>query len=351
MNEFIKGRGAQHNPKNPYLSTYFAAEEIEGIYEHWKDKHFPTHYIEEHPATILSKNDSPDIPFTYSINPYQGCEHGCIYCYARNAHHYWGYGAGLDFEQKIVVKPNAARLLEAKFLSRSWKPETVVLSGNTDCYQPAERKWKITRSLLSVFEKYRNPVRIITKNALVLRDLDLLTSLQADNLVKVFITITTLDENLRRRLEPRASSFHKRLKIIQKLSSRDIPCGVMIGPVIPGLTEHEMPKILERAAESGASTASYTVLRLNGAIGDLFDQWLDIHYPGQKQKILNKVRDMHNGKVNDTEWGRRMRGDGQYALIIRKLFDTAFQKFFKDKPQIILNLNAFRKGGNYNLFD
>ena len=241
----IKGRGSDHNPPNRFISGYFSDEEIDGVDEPWQ-KPIQTQILDEYPKQILSKNQSPDLPFNYSVNPYQGCEHGCIYCYARNSHQYWGYGAGLDFESKIIVKRNAADLLEKAFLKKTWKPQSIMFSGNTDCYQPVEKSLKITRSLLKVFEQYQNPVGIITKNSLILRDLDILKELSNSRLVKVFITITTMDEKLRRILEPRASSHLNRLKIIEELSSRDIPCGVMIGPVIPGLTEHEMDAILKQ---------------------------------------------------------------------------------------------------------
>lgn len=350
MNDKIKGRGAQFNPDNPYLGTHFTTNQIEGLDEDWKDRVIKTRIIEEYPKEILSKNSSPDLPFTYSLNPYQGCEHGCIYCYARNAHHYWGLGAGLDFESKIIVKKNAASLLEKTFLKKSWKPQSIMLSGNTDCYQPTERKLKITRGVLEVLDRYKNPVGVITKNALLLRDADILKSLAEDNLVKVFITITTLNEDIRRNLEPRASSFHKRLKIIEKLAEKNIPTGVMIGPVIPGLTEHELPTILREASNAGASGAGYTVLRLNGVIGQIFEHWLDLNYPNSKDKILNKVKAMHGGAVNDSDWGRRLRGEGNYAKTISSLFERAKNKYFKNKGFPETNLNAFRKQGNLNLF-
>ena len=346
----IRGRGSDHNPPNPFLKNRFDDDIIEGIDEPWQKQQIQTQIIEEFPKQILSKNDSPDLPFTYSINPYQGCEHGCVYCYARSTHNYWGLGMGLDFESKIIVKRNAADLLEKSFLKKTWKPQSIMLSGNTDCYQPIEKNLQITRSILKVFEQYQNPVGIITKNSLILRDLDVLKELSESRLVKVFITITTMDENIRRRLEPRASSFHKRLKVIEELSRRNIPVGVMIGPVIPGLTEHEMDTIMKNAANSGALDASYTVLRLNGDLGQMFERWAEKNFPDRSDKILNKVREVHNGNLHDNKWLRRLRGEGKIADIIAKMYEVSKGKYYTNRQFPETNFNAFRKLGNLNLF-
>ena len=325
-------------------------EFIEGIDEEALSSSPQTSVFLEHPKNIISENDSPDLHFKFSINPYQGCEHGCIYCYARNVHHYWGFGAGLDFEQKIIVKPEAPRLLEKRFLSKSWKPAMIMLSGNTDCYQPLERKYKLTRGLLQVFNKYKNPVGIITKNSLILRDLDLLKELSKDHLVRVMISITTLDEDLRRRMEPRTASGNKRLKVIEALSNSGVPVGVMTAPLIPGLNDHELPELLKRASESGAFDASYTVVRLNGAIGDLFKDWLHKNFPDKYNKVLHGIESLHHGQVNDSNWSRRQKGEGHVSQMIANLFSIAKKQYFTHKKPSPINLTKFRRGGNYELF-
>lgn len=346
----MKGRGAEFNLSNPYIKNEYATDHIEGLDEEFYPEEIKTEFLIETPKNILSKNDSPDIQFTYSINPYQGCEHGCVYCYARNSHLYWGLGAGLDFESKIIVKKNAAQLLEKSFLKRSWVPQTVALSGNTDCYQPAERKFKITRSLLKVFLKYGNPVGIITKNVLVLRDIDILSELSKERLVKIFFSITSLEEETRRILEPRTASAAKKLKVIEKLVEKDIPVGVMMGPIIPGINDMEIDSILGAAAKAGASDASYTVVRLNGQLSVFFEKWLEKHLPDRKEKVLNKIKSLHGDALNDTQWKRRMRGDGELSKVIAQLFNAARKKHFKEKRDLSLNTSAFRKNGNLNLF-
>ncbi len=347
QNEIIKGRGAQFNPANKYLGLH-----------HYPDRSLPetytkiiTRYFSEKPASILSKNNSPDIPYTYSINPYQGCEHGCVYCYARNTHTYWGFSAGLDWESKIVVKEKAAYLLEKEFLKGSWKPQTIVMSGNTDPYQPAERKYEVTRDLLKVFLKYKNPVSIITKNALVRRDIDMLKALATDNLSRVIFSITTIRESLRRKLEPRSSNAVKLFEAIKALSSAGIPVGVMTGPVIPSLNDNEMDEILRRASESGAVSAGYTLARFNGDIEQIFSDWLHKHYKERADKIWNKVRSIHGGKVSDSRWHTRMKGEGEYAAIFHDLFDSLRNKYFKQNDMPPLCTTKFRRKGNFNLFE
>jgi len=309
-----------------------------------------THLYIESPKSILSKNDSPDIPFTYSINPYQGCEHGCVYCYARNSHEFWGFNAALDFESRIIGKPNAPVLLRKKFMSRSWKPETIILSGNTDCYQPAEKKLKITRSLLKVFLEFGNPVGIITKNILVLRDIDLLIELANENLVHVIVSITTLDEKLKRKLEPRSAAVYKKLLAIRKLKNNGIPVSVMLSPVIPGLNDHEIPSIIRESANHGSDDINMTMIRLNGVIGLIFEDWLKRHYPEKEKKIINQIKSLHQGKLNESRYGHRIRGEGHLANSIHHLFRTVKSHYFKNNNVKKLNTTNFRRDAMQTLF-
>ena len=343
-------RGAGINPTNRFHEFFLSHEYVEGIDE-WEAPDVQTKWFEETPKTVLSKNNSQDIHFDYSINPYQGCEHGCIYCYARNSHEYWGFSAGQDFESKIIVKKNAASLLEHAFLQKSWKPQPVALSGNTDCYQPTERKLKLTRALLKVFLKYRNPVSIITKNSLILRDLDILRELAALDLVHVSISITTLDEKLRQVMEPRTATAHKRLETVLKLREAGIPVNVMVAPIIPWLNHHEIPEIMKRAAQAGANNANYTVVRLNGAIASIFSEWVQKHFPNRASRVLEAIKSLHGGKVNDTTWKRRMKGGGNLGAIIKQLFETSRRKYFYGRDMPAYNLNSFRRQGNYSLFE
>ncbi len=350
MEDYLKGKGAQINTKNKFLKHEIAAMHIEGLDEPLVAGRPRTEVFHETPRKIISKNDSPDLSFTHSINPYQGCEHGCIYCYARTTHEYWGFSAGLDFETKIIVKKTAAELLEQQFLKKEWKPVSIMLSGNTDCYQPLERKLQITRNLLKIFVKYRNPVGIITKNALITRDIDLLRELAKNQLVHVYISITSMDESLRRKMEPRTSSARNKLQAIRELTAAGIPVGVMNAPIIPGLNHHEIPSILKSAAEAGASRAGYTIVRLNGQISEIAKDWLSKNYPGRFQKIWHQITEIHGGNVSDSEWGRRMSGEGNYSLIIKQLFDQSVKKYFAGRSMPPQNLLAFRRGGNYQLF-
>lgn len=346
---YFKGRGAQLNTSNPFAKQEYVTEHIEGLDEAFYVSPKTTLYRET-PKNIVNKVDSPDLKFFYSANPYQGCEHGCIYCYARNSHQFWGFSAGLDFESKIIIKENAAALLEKKFLSNFWKPAPIMLSGNTDCYQPVERDLKITRSLLGVFLKYRNPVSIITKNTLVLRDIDILKELAADNLVHVNFSITSLDEKLRRVLEPRTATAAGKLKAIEKLSNANIPTSIMNAPIIPGLNVKEIPKVIEHAANAGALGAGYTTVRLNGNIKHVFHDWLHQNFPDRASKVWNQICELHGGKVNDSDWGRRMRGEGPIASMINQLFHAARTKFMGGRNVPDLNVNKFRKKGNLSLF-
>lgn len=281
-----KGRGAQGNPCNPYLEAKYVTEHLEGLDEEWEQQS-QTKFYPEYPKKIINVIDSPDLGLGYSMNPYQGCEHGCIYCYARTTHAYWGLGAGLDFEQKIIVKEeNAPQLLKAQLEKPSWVVRPIMLAGNTDCYQPIEAKKKITRQLLEVLLQYKHPVSLITKNSLILRDLDLLQELHQHQLVHVSISITSLQESLRQKLEPRTVTGAKRLAVVRALSEARIPVNVMVAPIIPGLNDHEMPSILEASAAAGALCAAYTIVRLNGTISELFEDWVRKAYPDRASKVL-----------------------------------------------------------------
>lgn len=347
--QYKKGRGAQVNLKNRFHKSYFDTSDQDGI-DDFSESASHTQVLHEHPKTIISMNDSPDLAWNHSINPYQGCEHGCIYCYARNTHEYWGYSAGTDFESKIIVKKNAAKLLENKFLSKQWKPAVVMLSGNTDCYQPLERKYRITRSLLEIFKKYQNPVAIITKNSLIERDIDILKDLSRHNLIHVTLSITTEDESLRQKMEPRTSSSANRFRTVHRLNRSNIPVSVMIAPVIPGLNHHEIPAIVKKSAENGAKAISYATVRLNGQVGPIFNDWLNKNYKLRSEKILNQTKWLHQGQINDTEWGRRMKGDGELAKSISSLFKASVKKFFPTNALTPYDFTRFRFGGNYTLF-
>lgn len=269
----------------------------------------------------------------YSINPYQGCEHGCIYCYARNSHEYWGYNAGLDFERVIMFKENAPQLLEKHLQKPTWNPAIIVLSGNTDCYQPLESQKKITRGMLEVFLKYRNPVGIITKNALITRDLDLLGELSDLTLTTVFFSITSLKEEVRRKLEPRTATAKQKLKAIEKLTRRGIPVRIMIGPIIPGLNDHEIPEIMGAGSNAGALGVGYTMIRLNGQIGEVFTNWVEQAFPVRADKIINQIKGAHGGKLNDSRFGNRMRGEGKMVQSISRMFELSKAKYFGHQPR------------------
>ena len=305
-NEAVKGRGAAFNPPNRFeeITVQQAPEELAQYFEDPEpDRKIATKFYFDNSKSILAKNESPDVGFTYSMNPYRGCEHGCIYCYARPSHDYLGFSSGVDFESKILVKLDAARLLKESFRKKSWIPQTMLLSGDTDCYQPVERKLQLTRECLKVFWEFRNPVSIITKNALVQRDVDILKDLAGLNLVSVTISITTLDETLARRMEPRTSSPANRLETVKVLAKNGIPVNVNIAPLIPGLNDVEIPSIVKRAAEHGVSGINYSMLRLPYAVEDLFLEWLKRELPEKAQKIENRIRSVRNGELNNSEFG------------------------------------------------
>lgn len=316
---YFKGRGAQFNPHNKFAKNDYVKEHDEGIDE-WEEEDQKTTFIFGKSKSIVNKVDSPDVGMAYSLNPYQGCEHGCTYCYARNAHEYWGFSAGLDFERKIIVKTEAPGLFK-KFLERKdWDASVISLSGNTDCYQPAERKFRITRQLLEIALEYRQPIGMITKNALILRDTDLLKELAKQKLCMVYVSINSLNEQLRQKMEPRTTTARQRLKIVEQLSQAGVPVGVMVAPLVPGLSDHEIPAILKAVANSGAIAAGYTIVRLNGAIGGIFEDWLRKNFPDRFDKVWHLIQSCHGGRVNDSRFGDRMRGDGNIAKLIKDNF-------------------------------
>ena len=338
----LKGRGAQFNPDNAFLRQHADILHPEGIDAH-EVSGPDTRFLADFPKKILNKVDSTDVGMQWSINPYQGCEHGCVYCYARNSHTYWGYSAGLDFESRIIYKPHAPQLLEAAFRHPSWQPQTVSLSGNTDCYQPVERKMKLTRELLQVCLKYRNPVSIITKSSLVLRDMDILKELAALQLVKVVLSVNGTNEVTREKLEPRTSTYKKRMEVVEQLSAAGIPVGVLIAPVIPGLNDHEMPEVIRRAAKHGAESVGYIVLRLNGAVAQIFEDWVHKAFPYRAAKILQQVKELHGGQLNDSRIGIRMKGEGTWSDHLHALFQVTQQKYFAERTSTRLSTGHFRR--------
>ena len=345
---FEKGRGAQYNPKNKFLKGEYVQEHPEGI-DDWEQEKRETEYILDDSKTLVNTVTSPDVGMMYSANPYQGCEHGCIYCYARNSHEYWGYSAGVDFESRIVVKKNAPALLRKFFDNKNWVPATISLSGNTDCYQPIERKMRITRALLEICLEYRNPVGILTKNALVLRDLDIIKDLAKMNLVRVMTSITSLDEDLRRVMEPRTASYRSRLKVVETLTKAGVPTGIMNAPLIPGLNDMHMHDVLKAASEAGAKWAGYTVVRLNGAIGGIFKDWLYKTFPDRADKVWHQISECHEGKVNDSRWGNRITGDGKFAELIKTQFGIYCKKYGLNESRVEMNTSDFRRLKNNQL--
>ena len=337
---YFKGRGSQVNTDNRFLKGTYVAEHIEGLDEPLLSD-VKTQIFLEHPKKIINVVKSPDIPGMYSMNPYQGCEHGCIYCYARNTHEYWGYSAGLDFERKIIAKPNAPQLMEKQFMNKNWIVSPIMFSGNTDCYQPIERKLKITRQMLEVLLKFRHPAGMITKNDLIIRDIDILQDLAKLNLIHVMVSITSLNNDLRLKMEPRTVTAKNRLKVIETLNKAGIPVGVMTAPIIPGLNSHEIPTVMKAAADAGAQMAGYTVVRLNGSIQELFRDWLQKNYPDRFNKVWKQIADMHGGKVNDSVFGRRMRGEGVVADSISRLFKMSKQKYITTTKSFTLNTSEF----------
>ena len=340
-----KGRGAAHNPANRFdrLELPWDPEwlEHEQVTENrgWRPA---TEFFSDTSKSVLSENNSPDLGFRWSLNPYRGCEHGCSYCYARPSHEYLGYSAGLDFETRIMVKREAPALLAQKLRGKSWRPEPILLSGNTDCYQPVERRLGLTRACLEVFLAARHPVLVITKNHMVLRDLDLLEALAAHNLVSVTISVTTLDPALAAAMEPRASTPSKRLEAIAALAQAGVPVRVNTAPLIPGLNDHEAPAILTAAAARGATAGNYILLRLPHGLKELFVDWLERNYPASKDKVLNAIRDARGGRLSDPRFGSRMRGEGPRADAIAKLFDLTCRRLGLERTLPELETGLFR---------
>jgi DNA repair photolyase len=339
MSSPIKGRGASWNPQNRFeVLEYVRDDEAE------PEEGTPrTIYLRDPSRSIIASNDSPDIGFDRSINPYRGCEHGCIYCYARPTHEYLGFSAGLDFETKIMVKEDAPELLREELMSPKWTPQTIAISGVTDPYQPIERKLEITRRCLAVLAEFRNPVGMITKNHLVTRDADHLAELAQYRAASVFVSITTLDRDVARVMEPRTSQPELRLAALETLAKAGVPVGVMVAPVVPAITDHEMPKILAAARDAGATQAGFVVLRLPWAVAPLFEQWLEEHFPDRKEKVLNRIRDLRGGKLYDAQWGTRGRGSGIFADQIEAIFDVTCRKLGLNERRMELSAASFRR--------
>jgi len=338
------GRGTSLNPPNRFEKVSAGAVQ-EDLGEYFKDpepeRNILTKFIIDHSRTILAKNDSPDVGFAYSLNPYRGCEHGCVYCYARPTHEYLGFSSGLDFETKIMVKPDADILLARHFNRPSWQPQVVMLSGDTDCYQPIERKLGITRRCLEVFLRFRNPVSVVTKNALIQRDVDVLKELAALNLVAVAISITSLDAKLIRHLEPRSASPEKRLETIEVLARAGIPVAVNACPIIPALNDEEIPSLLREAANRGARFAGYTIVRLPHAVKDLFLEWLRRELPEHASAIVSRIRSVRNGELTCSDFGIRMNGEGRVAESIEQLFQAACRSSRLNQSKVVLSSKEF----------
>ena len=337
----IKGRGAAVNPPNRFELLRYEPDEDATPDERPAPA---TQFFHDKTQSLIATNDSPDVPFAASINPYRGCEHGCIYCYARPYHEYLGFSIGLDFETKIMVKQDAPKLLRKALNSPKWEPQILGLSGVTDAYQPIERHLKLTRGCLEVLAEFRNPLWIVTKNRLVTRDIDLLQKLAEHQAVSVVLAVTTLDAELARVMEPRATTPAGRLDAIRELTAAGIPATVLVAPTIPGLTDHEIPAILAAARDAGALSAAYTMLRLPHGLPELFTNWLEQHFPEKKDKVLSRIRDMRGGELNDPRFKFRMKGEGIIADTIRQLFETTKKKLgFPGKPT--LSTAAFRRLG------
>jgi DNA repair photolyase len=344
--EPMHGRGASWSPANRFEKLHVdvtdtdVVDPVAALEERPKRT---TQFFRDGTKTIIARNESPDVGFETSLNPYRGCEHGCIYCFARPTHEYLGFSAGLDFESRIMVKMDAPQLLEEELSSPKWEPRVIMMSGVTDPYQPVEKKLKLTRACLEVFVKFRNPIAMITKNRLITRDIDLLRELAKHDAVAVNVSVTSLDEKLQRVLEPRTSSPNARLEAVAQLRAAGIPTGVMVAPIIPGLTDHEVPAIVKACAEAGAQFAGYTIVRLPWAIAPLFEHWLDEHFPEKKEKVLQRIRAIRGGdKLNDSRWGSRLVGEGIFAEQIRSMFEVASRRAgFGARPK--LSTAAFRR--------
>lgn len=342
----IPGRGANTNPPNRFEPLILEPDPDCPPEER---PHPRTQFFFDASESVLTKNDSPDIPFSFGLNPYRGCEHGCAYCFARPYHEYLGWSSGLDFETKILVKLRAPALLRRELESPRWEPQSITMSGATDCFQPCERQFRVTRGCLEVCAEFRQPIAIITKNHLVTRDRDLLADLARDQCAAVYVSVTTLDTALAGKLEPRASRPAARLRAIRELADAGIPVGVMVAPILPGLTDHEMPAILDAAAAAGAKRAGYVVLRLPYAVKDVFLQWLDDHEPTKKARILARVRELRGGRLNVSEWGARLKGEGIFAEQIRELFHVTARRAGLNQERLPLSTTHFRRSGGQQL--
>ena len=337
----VRGRGAASDPPNRFDTLHVVRDE-------WTDEDDPlprTRFFRDRTKDIISTNDSPDVPLDAGINPYRGCEHGCVYCFARPTHEFLGFSAGLDFETRIVVKEDAPALLRKRLASPRWRPRPLMLSGNTDPYQPAERRLRVTRGVLAVLAEFRNPVAVITKNHLVTRDLDLLAEMAGHRAATVTISVTTLRNDLQRVMEPRTSVPRRRLDAVRALAQGGVPVTVNVAPVIPGLTDEEIPGILDAAAEAGATGAGYVLLRLPHAVKDLFEEWLELHFPDRKEKVLHRLRDLHDGRLYDPSWGARKRGSGPFAEQIEGMFQLSRRRAGLEPKAEALSSDAFRVPG------
>jgi DNA repair photolyase len=350
-----RGRGAAHNPANRFepIEVVPDGDALDGLLADAEDISPRTVFLRDTTRTLIARNTSPDIGFDASINPYRGCEHGCIYCYARPTHEYFGLSVGLDFETKIFVKQDAPALLRAELMKKSWQPQVIAISGVTDPYQPAERRFRITRRLLEVLLEFRNPVGLITKNHLITRDVDLLAELAALQLVSVSVSVTSLRNDIQRVMEPRTATPARRLAAIETLACAGVPVNVMVAPIVPGLTDEEVPAILNAVRAAGASSAAYVMLRLPFAVKELFERWLEAHFPDRKDKVLNRVRGMRNGKLYDAQWGVRGRGEGIFADQIGALFHSACRQAGLNGRGWQMRTDLFRRppaGGQGDLF-
>lgn len=339
--DLLHGRGARSNASGRY--ERFAYEAFDDGWSGEEVQPLETLVTPELAKSIISTNQSPDVSFDRSINPYRGCEHGCIYCYARPNHAYVGLSPGLDFETKLFVKANAVELLEAEFSKPTYRPKTIMLGGVTDIYQPIERGYGITRALLETMERWRHPVSLITKSQLVMRDIDVLSRLAERGLAKAAISVTTLERRIARVMEPRAAAPHRRIEAVRALAQAGVPVTVMVAPIVPAINDAEIESILEEAARAGASAAGYVVLRLPREIKDLFREWLQTHFPDRATRVMSSVRQMRNGRDYDSDWGKRQKGEGPYAKLIADRFSRACRRLGLDKPRLPLDTTQFRR--------
>lgn len=343
----IVGRGVSDNPKNRFerLEVTPDLDELDFELAHDERERPQTVYFKDTSKTFITYNDSPDIGYSASVNPYRGCSHGCVYCHARQTHEYLGFSAGLDFETKIMVKTDAPELLRKELAAKSWKPQMVGFSGVTDIYQPVEKQLRLTRRCLEVFLDFRNPVGMVTKNYLITRDIDVLQELAKFNCVSVSISVTTLDNELRRLMEPRTSSATKRLDAVHKLAEAGIHVGVLTAPIIPGLTDHEIPALVQASKDAGAKFVGYSIVHLPFGVKDIFANWIKQTYPERADRVLNRIKEMRRGKLNDPRFGFRMSGEGPYAEQIKKLYSTARKKAGFEKSSFRLATEHFRVPG------